>query len=118
MDKAKSWVKPAMEKAYAWSGDSSLWSSSTRTAEHIVQAMEGDYFMFGQGRFIKYYLTSEVVSSLVNSRVTSGVSADLRAAVAALPCGVKLEAKPVQSEVQFGEMILVILFLCSARVSP
>jgi hypothetical protein len=116
MARARPWVRAAMEKAILWSGDPSLWVNTTRPAEFEVQALEGDYFRFGEG-FVKFFFTSEVLSELVNRRVSTGNNADLRGDIGQLRCGVKLEVRTSGKLVPYDQSILVILLLASIRAS-
>jgi len=116
--RAKPWVGPAMKRAYEWTEDPSLWVSSTRAVEHQVQAMEADYFRFGSGSFIKYFLDSSATSGVVNGRTLSGSTAGFRAEVANLLCGVKLEAHMGAKTVRYETCIFIVLFLISARAHP
>jgi len=83
----------------------------------VVEEMESDYFKFGQWQFLKYFLDSEAVSNVVNGRVLSGSNAGYRTEVAALKCGVKVEAKEGMPQYAYNEYIFIVLLLISGRVS-
>ena len=82
-----------------------------------MKALEGEYFIFGAGRLIKFSLEAEVVSGVVNARLSSGCVAGIRAEVAALRCGVKIERHAGVRTARFTQCIFLVLLGISGKAT-